>query len=153
MDGQTEFPPPDTEQALALLDDSIAVERGAVARIEASLREHKAALSRLEDSRRALVRARTPRERATKAKTAAQRAGRGNMTRVADLLHHNGPTAKAGLTKLLQINDGTVHYALLALVEEGKVRKTGERVHGSNVYEYVSKTAGRRGVTRPGDRR
>jgi predicted transcriptional regulator len=153
MDGQQLFPPPDTEQALASLDESIGIEREMVVQIEESLREHKIVLARLEDSRHALVRARSPRVRAVRAvKTAAQRAGKGNMEKAADFLRHNGPTTKAGVTKSLGINDGTVHYALLALEEIGQVRKTGERDRGSDVYEYVSKSS-RRAVTRPGDRR
>lgn len=158
MSGQTieapSFPPPETDSALAALDGQIAGSRQTIAQIEAALKEHRTALAKLEDARRMLVRSRRPRRRASGAKvakTALQRAGRGNVTKARDLLRHNGPTAKSQVTKLLNINDGTVTYALRALEETGEARKTGERVGGSDVYEYV--TPARRGVTRPGDRR
>lgn len=152
MDGQDGlFPAPDTDAALAGIDESIAAERETLGRIEQSLKEHRFALARLEESRATLLsqaRKRNVRARVKQTKTAAQRAGKGNVTKAESILR-GGPLTKADLTKRMGINDGTVTYALRALEETGRARKTGERVKGSDVYEYVVK----RGVTRPGDRR
>lgn len=151
------FPPPETDSAVAALDAQIASERSTIVGIERELREHKQSLARLEEARKALVRTRAPRKApkarrvSTAVKTAAQRAGRGNIVKARDLLQHNGPMTKASITKELGINDGTVTYALRALEETGEVQRTGERVHGSDVFEYVTRR--RVAVTRPGDRR
>jgi uncharacterized coiled-coil protein SlyX len=151
------FSPPQADAAVAALDEQIAAQRRTISEIEGSLKEHKASLAKLTDARRALLRTRAPRKQRTRSavsvtKTALQRAGRGNVDKARDLLRHNGPTPKAEVTRLLAINDGTVTYALRALEETGEVRKTGERIHGSDVYEYLT-PARRSGVTRPGDRR
>lgn len=151
--------PLQTDEPLVHVNASIVEERRIISLIEGELHEHEKALARLLRSRDALkgkaeraAAEKKPRERsaASVVKTAAQRAGVGNMAKARDLLRHNGPTTKAQVTKLMAINDGTVTYALRALEEAGEVRKTGERVHGSDVYEYVSKT---RAVSRPGGRR
>lgn len=146
------FPAPETDAAVASLDAQIAAERQTIALIEQAGREHKSALDRLMDARKALVR--TRRQSASRGakvvKTAFQRAGRANVEKARDLLKHNGPTPKSQVTRLMEINDGTVTYALRALEERGEARKTGERVGGSDVYEYVQPS---RVVSRPGDRR
>lgn len=149
-----EFPTAETDDAVAAIDGQIAERRRVISEIESVLRQHKVGLVKLEDARRALVRTRRARRRTRGekvTKTPLQRAGRGNVTKARDLLRHNGPTAKAQVTRLLGLNDGTVTYALRALEEAGEARKTGERIGGSDVYEYVAPS--RSGVTRPGDRR
>jgi hypothetical protein len=129
--------------------EQIEAERQTIALIEQARREHKLALDRLLSTRKALV-SRRVRRGAKGVKTAFQRAGKANVEKARDFLRHNGPTPKAQVTRALGINDGTVTYALRALEERGEARKTGERVHGSDVYEFVQP---RRAVTRPGDRR
>lgn len=156
MGGQT-----DTEtdasidsELVALVDQGIAEAERRIEEIETQLAEQRGALRRLRKSRKALVPDEDVSERVSRTatvKTAFQRAGRANVDRARDLLRHNGPTAKAELTRLLLINDGTVHYALLALEERGEARRTGAKVRGSAVYEYVAPSS-RRAVTRPGDR-
>lgn len=147
MASRTETPSYAVPDAVTTIDEQIAAERQTIEMIEQALREHRLALDQLERTRKALVKRRV-RRGAKGAKTAFQRAGRANVEKARDLLRHNGPTPKSQVTKLMDINDGTVTYALRALEELGEARKTGERVHGSDVYEYVSK---RRAVTRPGD--
>lgn len=142
-----EFPVADTDTARITLEAQIAERRQVISEIETALREHRTALARLEESRKAL--GRRPKRRKQAARTPLQRAGRGNVQKALDFLQSNGATPKAAITASLGINDGTVTYALKHLEDTGRVRQTGERVRGSNVYEYVPL---RRGVTRPGDR-
>jgi|SRR4051812_8498657 Fic family protein len=137
----TSFPPPETASVVQTLNDQIAVEQHTITQIEAALREHRQALVKLQDARRALV--------GKTVKSSFERAGRANIEKARQILQHNGPTAKAQVTRMLGINDGTVTYALRHLEEIGEARKTGERVRGSDVYEYVTKRA----VTKPGERR
>lgn len=157
MNGRPRFKAPSVKDPLKAIDAAITAERAVIREIEGALGEHKKNLSRLESSRRTLVNARQPRvPKAPVEKTAAQRAGPANVNAARAVLKSAGSMAKVEIGRQMakvrgvaEVNDGTVTYAIRALEEEKIARRTGERVAGSDIYEYVRPV---RAVTRPGRR-
>lgn len=154
MTGRPKFRKPSVTDPLKAIDASITQERATIREIEQALSEHKRHLSRLESSRRTLVNARAPRvPKEPVVKTAAQRAGKANVEAARTVLSGARQMAKAEIGRQMakvrgvaEVNDGTVTYAIRALEEERVARRTGEREHGSDVYEYVSP---QRAISRP----
>ena len=66
-------------------------------------------------------------------RTAAVQAGPAALTKVETALT-KGPLSQAQITRRTKLNDGTVSYALRALVEAGKIEATGVRVEGSREF-------------------
>lgn len=161
MTGQTDpmFPEADTGDVLGFLDTNIVREREIVAQIERELKKHKTALSKLRSSRHVLLHGMKKQRKRVQPvgtpaeKTAAQRAGKANVDAARKVLSKAGMMAKAEIGRRMatvrgveSVNDGTVTYAIRALEEERVARRTGEREHGSDVYEYVSP---QRAISRP----
>jgi hypothetical protein len=156
-----ELPVPDVSGALGALDNEIRLQEGTIQNIEEALKEHKLNLRVLVKAREALVPQRPKKRRDRQARpgverTAAQRAGSGNVDAARRVLRRSRrlPKAEFGrrmakLRSVEAINDGTVTYAIQALVDAGEAREVG-RENGSRTYEYVAQSG--RAVTRPGDR-
>jgi DNA-binding transcriptional ArsR family regulator len=144
---------PSTASLIEQTDERIAEERERRHRIVQALRQSEAQIATLEAARKALVgrkvSRRTPSEQraASRNRTAVERAGKGNVEAAFDYLAQHGRATKAEITRALGKNNGTVTYALRALEEEKRVRKTNVRVQGSDEYEVVSN---RRRISRPG---
>jgi hypothetical protein len=65
-------------------------------------------------------------------------AGPKALKQTEDLMKDNGELAQSEVVKQTGLNSGTVSYALRALEKDGVVRKTGEVVGRSPVWEFVS---------------
>lgn len=142
---------PTTDDLGSEIEKRLEAAQALQAKMEAArvdLREH---IVKLESMRRALVKDAKRAARQTNGeRTPIQRAGRGNVAKVAAMLKSKGPMTKAEVTHELGMNNGTVTYALRALEEQGQARKTGNRsTTGSDEFEFVG-TARR--VARPGSR-
>lgn len=89
-------------------------------------------ISRLRGAIRALEGRKPSRKR-----TAAVQAGPAALSKVRTALA-TGPLTQAQITKQTKLNDGTVSYALRALVENGEVEATGVRHEGSREFRLVA---------------
>jgi hypothetical protein len=83
-------------------------------------------------AKKALPRAK--RAKPTSQRTPIQKAGRGNVEKVYATLVAGGPRTQARLTETLGINNGTLTWALRALVEDGRIVATGKVVGNSKEY-------------------
>jgi predicted transcriptional regulator len=105
-------------------------------------------IARLEESKRVLVapkRERRKRKPHPSTRTAAEHAGVGNIRRAHEILRGAGRATISQVAHQMNVNNGTVNYALRALEERGEIRKTGLRQAGSIEYEVV----GKKRVSRP----
>jgi predicted transcriptional regulator len=130
----------DMRELLDEIDERITAAEVLRDEIDQASREVRGHLSKLEASRRALLAEKKSRVRTAGSpaeRTALQRAGRGNVEKVWRLLKRK-PLTKAEITQRLGLNNGTVTWALRALEEQGRVRKTGVRsATGSDQYEHL----------------
>lgn len=139
------------QRGLDRLETQVKAETKKIERREKQLAAGRERLGVLRDRRLALREIAGMPSPPKRQRTPKEKAGQGNLDLVETLLRRTGPMPKAAITRETKKNDGTTHYALRALEEEGKVRRTGDRIHGSAVYELVrAKPRPRRGVTRPG---
>jgi hypothetical protein len=145
----------------ALLAETVGGD-GAEERAREMAREIEASIKRLHDLRArhvnaiveiddeveklATMKASLPKPtRKVKQRTALQKAGPGNVEKVYAMIVSGGPSTQARITSTLGINNGTVTWALRALVETKRIAETGKRVNGSK--EYAAKRPRRRSTT------
>jgi chromosome segregation ATPase len=155
----------DASKSVEMLDQQIDVSTRALAQIDQERERVMEALRMLRRARSELLTAerrrqrRAERPRNTGPRTAAQRAGSGNVDAVRAVMRSARaalpkPTIKqraAAYREVESINDGTITYAIQALVDSGELRQVGV-TYGSRVYEYVSRGRSGSTVSRPGDR-
>lgn len=145
---------PSNEGLMAEMDANLSNYAGLRAALLEALGEVDTAIASLEAAKREFVKRTTGKKprvaRAKKERTALQRAGSGNLVKALTLLTEAGPLTKAQIASRLSLNNGTTTYALRALEDQGKVRKTGGQTNGSFEYEAVAR---KRRVSRPGTRR
>lgn len=139
---------PTTDELLAETDrqlDQAHMQRRELIEARVQMDEH---IARLEEAKRVLL---APKKRKRKRKphpagrSAAEHAGIGNIKRAHEFLRSAGSATISQVASSMGVNNGTVNYALRALEEEGRIRKTGLRPGGSIQYELVEKTR----VSRP----
>ena len=125
-----------TDEVLDQARDALArVERERI-QVRDQYREEMAAFDAEIKRLRAAIRAlegRKPRKK----RTAAVQAGPAALAKVHSALT-GGPLTQAQITRATRLNDGTVSYALRALVDSGEVEATGVRLEGSREFRLAA---------------
>lgn len=112
------------KQALAAAQDAVAQEKR---RHRDALADHNGEIKRL----RAAIRALEGQKGTTR--SPAKMAGPGALSAVRKALNA-GPLTQAQIVRRTKLNDGTVSYAVRALVDAGEIEATGVRVSGSREF-------------------
>lgn len=130
-----------------MVDDLLTQAREALERVEherAQAREqYRAEMADFDDELRRLrgvIRALDPETQTRRKRPAAVQAGPKALAAVRKVLGR-GPRSQAEIVRLTGMNDGTVSYALRALVEAGEIAATGARIKGSREFQVKSARA------------
>jgi predicted HTH transcriptional regulator len=121
--------------------------RDTEAKLATVVREKEALLERQRDERgdvdvrlralraslNALTRKPTP---VLERRSAAVQAGPAALAKVREVLA-KGPTSQAEIARRTKLNEGTVSYALRALVEDGSIETTGKSVERSREFRLA----------------
>lgn len=109
----------------------------------------RALIRRLEASKRGLRRIPGGKRRSRGTLDPHKQAGPGNLAKLREAASVAGEASQAQLARASGVGTGSMTWAIRALVKDGELVDTGERLDGSRVFRYVRKR-GRSRVMQPG---